>query len=511
MHYRATAIESLRRLSRNESAYAFGTALQSNEHGGSLSGQLAAFGMQERDLMDRLDPVGPVIPALHGYSPSAELQPSCASRVMVDIRVTDPAGRPISGADVTYLNGAVDSGDIQRTDRRGRAILTIQPRSDTGADRLIVEASGCWGLQLDRPALHPVTSSMSLCNTVVLKPMSLPAIDSPCWGQEAMRLDAAPQCSELGSAPVRVVVVSCHPIAGPGSGFWADPFVFVPEAEARRGWARSIPEPPQTAMTETFSQALATVVATAAPGVLVDRLFLPRAARVSDLVLALDHCLRTKVDIVCLCLSAPCINDALLHTLRLARASGLVIVAPAGDEAGPVNPIAGSDPVLGVAALGNASAVPKTSPHFRLMASHATRGYAPMVGAAKGAGINLIAPGIAVLPRQDAMSGTALAAAYATGFLARMLQASPGILGMPRSAIRATALEAMLMQSCVDCGVGGPSVQGAGLPVWGSKGRRVLCSRAEQDLARDAQLALDRMGAPRFLSARTDQRLPDHI
>lgn len=434
----------------------------------------------------------PLVSAALLAAPVKTKGPTRGPMVMVDLRVTDPEGRAVTDADVTFLSAHPDGGDAVRTDSVGRALLCVAPAPAASQNQLVVEAPGYWGLRLEAPLLKSSAETKGLHNTLVLQPVSRAAIDSPCWGYEAMRLDMAPQGTVLGARPVRVAVVACHPWGGPASGFVSETVSDMAENDPVTGWTKTRPRQPDHVVLDPITSTVVGLVHLCAPGVEMRRIFLPRLAKISDLIAALDHCLRVGTDVLCFATALSRPNKALHQALRLARAEGLVMVSPAGDMIGDVAFPASVPEVLGVAALGCPARQPVSSPHFRLIGGPCSEGTAPFGFGATGQCIDVIAPGIAVIVNNEQVSGTIVAAGNVTGFIARLLQSSPELCSKPRNAQRAQAVEALLHANCTDLGLS-PGVQGAGLPVWGQKGKARLSARMELQMAENAQKVLDRL------------------
>ncbi|MBN2631176.1 MAG: S8 family serine peptidase [Rhodobacteraceae bacterium] len=406
-------------------------------------------------------------------------------RRKIDLRVTDVLGRPVAGATVTVLTAIPDGGDCVETDTAGRAILSVAALPDTAQTLLLVEAAGYVTLRQINPRLVETEPFLSQHNTAVLEPVPEAEGDRLCWGVEAMRLHMVPSLCVLGASLVRVAVISCHPWGKVRAGCEGCVIAPVCDDQLVTDWKRPkacavVPE------THTpLASALTQILGSCAPGVEIHHLSLPLRAHVTDLIAALDHCARHQLDLVCLAVSCPHPDPRLLRALRSARASGLVVVAPVGETGWPVRFPAAWPEVLGVGAVGRGA--DRSNRH--LLADAGSDGFAAFARAASGRGLDVLAPGVGLNLGPRTVSGTVLAAAFATGFLARLLQTTPNLAVLPRTEARVLALHAALRAHCVDLGLN-PMVQGAGLPIWGSKGKLRLSPAHERTLAEQAQAVI---------------------
>lgn len=404
----------------------------------------------------------------------------------VDLRVLSPNGTPIHGAEVSFTGATPEASDTMRSDKSGRVVLTIRPSLDATVDHLTVEAAGYWGLSLPAPTLTSLMPAKAVQNQVVLSPITPVTIDRPCWAAEAMGLDQSPLLCGFGTSRPRVAIVTCDSIAGPRSGISITNVSLTSCTDPIVGWEKS---PPKSAGTDPVLAALVSIIGTAAAGAEVWHLCLPRSASQADVEAALGACCNLRVDVVCLCLASYTPDPALTQTLQAMHDAGVLVIAPVGDQGRQVAFPAALPCVLGVGAVGRKGTLPPLSPHARLMGEPIASGYAPLLRGPRGPGIDVVAPGIGLLPADTLLSGSILAAACITGYIARLLQSLPS-LSLTPPALRVTAIRTALFHTCVDLGLP-PSLQGAGLPIWGSRGRQTLPMAKEKAMARQAQLSLD--------------------
>ncbi|GEM_PF-6943910 len=406
-------------------------------------------------------------------------------RRKIDLRVTDARGRPVSGATVTVLTAIPDGGDCVETDVLGRALLSVVAVPDTAQTLLLVEADGYLTLRQVKPRLLETRPTLSQHNTVVLEAIPEAENDRPCWGLEAMRLHTVPSLSVLGASLVRVAVISCHPWGKVRAGCEGCVIAPLCDDQLVTDWNRPKACPARPETHSPLTSALTQILGGCAPGVEIHHLSLPLRARVTDLIAALDHCVRQQLDLVCLAVSCPYPDPRMLRALRLARGAGLVVIAPVGETCCPVRFPAAWPEVLGVGAIGRSA--DRSIRH--LLADAGGDGFAAFGRGAPGSGLDVLAPGVGLNIGQRTVSGTVLAAAFATGFLARLLQTAPNLAILPRTEARVMALHAALRAHCADLGLH-PSVQGAGLPIWGSKGKLRLSQAQERHLAEQAQTVI---------------------
>jgi hypothetical protein len=190
--------------------------------------------------------------------------------------------------------------------------------------------------------------------------------------------------------------------------------------------------------------------------------------RVSDLLQALDHCITHDIDLVQLNLACALPSQLIAWKLLDVHAAGIAVIAPVGDTAGPVTFTATLPTVLSVGALAHTGAYPSTSP--QAAAQPAWPGPYPPPFTATGPGVDLVAPGIAVVTtsRGDDYTpadGTAIAAAHITGLAAVLLAHHDHLRARPypRTATRVGYLHTLLRTACQPVTGADPARTGAGL------------------------------------------------
>lgn len=426
-------------------------------------------------------PMGAVVagPIVDRVADQLPLPPSKAKPL--ELIVYGPTGRVIPGAEVTLTDGTASGTDVAVTDRHGRAVLVL-PASQCDT-QLLLEARGYWGCRIDRPVLHPIVTGSALTNTVVLSEIEGPAVDSPSWGLEAMRLDSVPSVSFLGRRNARCALI----VAEVGQVALGQP-VAMGAADHGQGEKGCMGHDGLSDGTLVMTHLLQQ----AAPEAEVTVLPMSVRPRVADAIAALDWCITAGMDVACLCFASAAWDDGLHSALKRARRAGVIVICPVGEAPGPVQFPAASDEVIAVGAVGHKAASPKVSAHAALNGAEGQDGFCLPVRAATGAGIDLVAPGIAIRADQNILSGSALAAVHVAGFTLCLLHTDEALHRLPRSGVRLLELTAMLRDACTDLGFASDR-QGAGMPVWGVKGRMRKSVGAENALAMGAQAAMDQI------------------
>ena len=234
---------------------------------------------------------------------------------------------------------------------------------------------------------------------------------------------------------------------------------------------------------------------------------LPRDARCSDLVAALDYCLQTGIDIAFLGFGCNRGSAIVEQPIAAAKQQGVSIIAAAGNSAGAVLFPACSPHILAVGAIGQIGSYPEDSPQA-LQAAAAV----PVAGglfvppfSCRGPELDLSAPGVAIIACQSPdgyaiCDGSSLAAAHVTALAALILAHHSDFKGSfaRRDFQRVERLFQILKDTAQS--IGHPWQTGAGLPdatralgVW--SGRRPLAAPLDAGLAemRNAIRHLDRV------------------
>ena len=191
--------------------------------------------------------------------------------------------------------------------------------------------------------------------------------------------------------------------------------------------------------------------------------------RTSDLLQALDYCITHDIDIAQINLAYEQPSQLASWKLLDVHTAGIAVIAPAGDTGGPVVLPAALPTVLSVGALAYTGTYPADSP--LATAQPAWPGLYPPTFTPAGPGVDLVAPGAAVITTTlnetyTPADGTAISAAHITGLAAVLLahHAHLRLRPQPRTAARVSHLHTLLRTACRPVPAAGSSRTGAGLP-----------------------------------------------
>jgi len=326
-----------------------------------------------------------------------------------------------------------------------------------------------WGLWKSEPELQP-----NAVNVVALRPLS--EARDPGWGGRALQLDRLPPEYRGGGVKIGLIdtgIATSHKqLGGITQGFATAP------AEANGpSWSQD-PMGHGTACAGIISaawdppkfQAVAMPRGYAAKAEL-HACKLPTDARSSDLVAALDYCITTGLDLVCVGFGCRHGSTIVEQRIVAAKQRGIAIIAAAGSDGGPVQFPASSPHALAVAAIGLAGTFPDDSPH----AAHAASAVASRGGffvpafSCRGPEVDLCAPGVAVITCQSpdgyvACDGSSPAASHVAALAALVLAHHIDFRGefAVRDARRVERLFQILKETAQP--LGNPMLTGTGLP-----------------------------------------------
>lgn len=400
----------------------------------------------------------------------------------VEVVVYGPFGEAVQGAEVTFSDGHVIGTDVAISDSQGRVVLQVAAEPGQKNTQLLVEAKGYWGRRIERPILRPNGGASAQTNAVVLAPIEGPAVDSVSWGLEAMRLDSVPCISHLGGRRVTCAVIA----AEVGQNGMGQPTVFAAASvdHCQHEGARRPAKISDTVMS------MAHLLQRAAPEADITVLPMPLRPTISDAIAAIDWCIDAGIDVACFCFADDSCDPCLWAAVKRARRAGVVLICPVGEMQGRPSFPAACEEVIGVAAIGHRTASPKGSAYFAMNGSEGRDGFCQPRHGAQGIGIDMVAPGVAVVADGRILSGSAMAAVHVAAFALCLIQSQDGLRRSPRSGVRLLDVLASLRAACMDLGFP-VDQQGAGLPVWGMKGRAVLSKPAETQLGAEAQGAMN--------------------
>lgn len=429
-----------------------------------------------------LERQGPVVAPTNYFATAGGLR--------LRFRIRGRGGAPLAAAAVEVVSSATFSSHRGRTDDAGLVELLVPDGTLETLDRLVVRAvSDHWGIDVDRPALLPASAGE---NVVQLDPLLAETKQDTTWGLRIMGLDRAPAIASPRRVRVAVVdsgVSASHPDLAPTGGM-----DFNPSDDPTRTWSSDASG--HGTHVAGICGALHNeigLVGAAAPGAELYGLRVFPDARVSKLVQALDWCIENGIDVVNLSLGTAAASETMREAVTRAVEAGVLVVAAAGNSGSRVMFPAAFDGVIAVAALGDTSAFPATSPHRLHTGEHRDGSLFAAAFTCSGPEVDVIAPGVAVVSTVPdggfaAWDGTSMACPFVTGFVARLLQSEPSLGGLARSRGRAEAVIKRLRSCCRALDLP-RDFQGAGLPVWPAD---VAGNEPRQDGKREVLALLER-------------------
>jgi subtilisin len=341
--------------------------------------------------------------------------------VPVTFTVTDTDGRPLPGAMVHVVGEQVREYAI--ADAEGNARLSL-PADEIDRVRgvYVRPAHSNWSVWLARPAL-----STSDQNTIRCLPLESGLAAG--WHRRAMGFDRLPP-HYLGHG-VRIAVIDSGATAA-----GADLAERVTEgvdvlAQDDKSWREDLlGVGSHVAGLIAASDESARHVALAPEAELHVCRLMPGGQH-SDLIEALDYCLAHDVDVVHIGVGSGHYSPLLAQKIEQARRAGTACVAAAGNSGGPVMFPAWLPTVLGVGALGQLGTYPPDSYHAtQVRGVPSPDGLFPARFSASGPGVDVFAPGVAVVSTVPAGSfaaadGTSIAAAQVAALAALVLAHHP--------------------------------------------------------------------------------------
>src|SRR5215831_518463 len=402
--------------------------------------------------------------AMHGPAVTTTL----GSEFTTTIQVLSESDAPLDQAEVQLVGEKWRAQGFTASD--GKIDLTLCGElPDTLMELIVRPRVDHWGLWKSEPELQP-----NAVNVVALRPLS--EMRDLGWGGSALRLDRLPPEYRGGSVKLGLIdtgIATSHKqLSGITQGFATAP------ADANGpSWSQD-PMGHGTACAGIISAAWdppkLQVVARPRGYASEAELYVykvPTDARSSDLVAALDHCIATGLDLVCV--GFGCRNGSTIVEQRLvaAKQRGIAIIAAAGSDGGPVQFPASTPHVLAVAAIGQAGTFPDDSPHAAYAASAvaSSGGFFVPAFSCRGPELDLCAPGVAVITCQSpdgyaARDGTSLAAAHVAALAALVLAHHVDFRRdfAARDVRRVERLFQILKETAQP--LGNPMLTGAGLP-----------------------------------------------
>ena len=388
-----------------------------------------------------------------------------ADTLSVAINVKSADGASLPNVSVTLL-GEIWS-DRQLTNSQGNVTLKLHgERLDTLSELRVKPKDGYWSRVIKMPNLQ------ERGNTVTVQPLPTskdePQIDT--WGTVAVGITQMPSTGDV----IKVGVIDSglaadHPDLDPEGGFATGDGVNADEdwKNDASGHGTHVSGTIGALNNDLGVRGVADRVAIHAYQIF------PQAT-MSKLLRALDKAIEDQVDIINMSLGGKSSSVALQERLQAVRKAGILPIAAAGNNGGPVMFPAAFPEVMAVAAVGKIGTFPADSQHMNHVTGNATQDgdYFAARFTCRGPQIDLCAPGVAVIstvPNKGYSSydGTSMASPHVAGFAAVKLAQAPAIQSMPRDGARVQALFDAVINSCQDLGLGA-ELQGKGMPVLGA-------------------------------------------
>ncbi|NUR88326.1 MAG: S8 family serine peptidase [Nonomuraea sp.] len=435
-------------------------AEMTSDHAESLAQQLPQIHLERDHLLTYTDV---------GQAPNTKMVLPLGLNSTFSFLVTDSEGSPIPGTTIQVTGSLWPAQTV--TDKDGRATVTLT--GETPESIVAVEfkpESGYWSLLAARPAL-----STRRDNLIVLKHLSDTIRDFPeqqtfGWGQEAMQLHRLPPTFRGAGAKVAIIDSG---VGGQHNDLEGQVTKGVDLVDRRaQGWrVDTVHHGSHCAGVITGADNGHGVIGFAVEAEVHACKIFP-GGRMSDLIEAIDYCIHQEIDVINLSLGTPESSALVAAKLEEARNAGVAAVVAAGNDGGPVN-FPGSLPiVLTVAAIGRAGTYPEDSSHAaQVLEPHTSDGYFSAQFTCHGPGVDVCAPGVAVLssiPPDDyaAWDGTSMAAPHVTGLAALVLAHHDDFQAQfkSRDSRRVERLFQIIKSSCTPLDLGDPGRSGAGLP-----------------------------------------------
>jgi subtilisin len=377
----------------------------------------------------------------------------------VTVQVLSESGEPVEHAEVRLLGEQAVAQGL--TGKDGRVDLTLHGELPETVAGLFVNArSGHWGLWRHRPDLQADT-----VNTFTLERLSLP--DALDWGGMAMRFDQLP--TECRGAGIKIALIDSGVATSHKQLTGIDHGIDIRGGE-ERSWSQDLMGhgTPCAGVIGAIPDS-AHGIRGYAPDSELHVCRLPPDARCSDLVVALDYCLQTGIDVACLGFGCERGSAIVEQRIAVAKQQGIGIIAAAGNSAGPVLFPACSPHVMAVGAIGQTGSYPDDSPQAVQAAAAVADGLFVPLFSCRGPELDLCAPGVAVVACQSPdgyaiCDGTSLAAAHVTALAVLVLAHHSDFRGgfARRDFQRVERLFQILKDTAQP--VGHPWRTGAGLP-----------------------------------------------
>ncbi|CAL9675973.1 hypothetical protein SUDANB105_07886 [Streptomyces sp. enrichment culture] len=399
-------------------------------------------------------------------NPAAMPPLSGETRLAFVVRGSD--GTPLARATVALTGASWPAKGITGPD--GRVVISLPGETPGSIAAVYAQAERDYW---DRWVMHPqlVTDGD---NVITLARLDETIPDFPGrqmfgWGQKVMHLDRIPPSYRAHGIKVAVIdsgIATSHPDL-------ADQVVGGMDVADNAGWSVDVIGHGTHCAGTIAGADTGTGVIGAATEAEIHACRIFPGGRISALLAALDYCIEQNIDVVNLSLGTGEFSPLVAQKIAAARSMGMACIAAAGNNGSDkVLFPASLDTVLTVAALGKVGECPQDSSHaFQMFGKPDSEGYFSAKFSAYGPGVDLCAPGVAIISSVPpdgyvAQDGTSMAAPHVTSLAALTLAHHPDFHEqfVPRNEARVERLFQILRDSCQPLDFGDPRRSGAGLP-----------------------------------------------
>jgi subtilisin len=398
---------------------------------------------------------------------SSALLPTTSTSVNISFRVTGENDAPLAKATVIVWGNPPAQSE---TDDQGEVHLTVFGGPIGSIKAVYVKPyANYWEKYLSQPAVIEAGA-----NVIKLRPLTetfknFPTTGIVGWGQRAMQIDQLGPTLTGRGVKIGIIDSGCdntHPqLTRVQSG------VDITNGGDKNSW-----------INDQFSHGThcAGVIGAASGAVQGIRGFAPEATivpfkvfpggRFSDLIEALDECIKQEIDVVNCSLGSDAVSELVARKVQEALEAGVVLVFAAGNSGGSVQFPGNLPGVVSVSAIGRLNEFPPDTFHAQNILPGGIGDFFPARFSCFGPQIKLSGPGVAIISSVPgggyaAWDGTSMAAPHITGMAALILAHHPAFLSVAkqRNLQRVTQLLHILQ------GVSAPAVVdvargGAGLP-----------------------------------------------
>lgn len=400
---------------------------------------------------------------------SSAAVPPLAGGASLAFTVRGSDGAPLPRATVSLTGSAWPTQGVTGPD--GRVVISLNGETPESISAVYAKSEhGYWDRWLVRPKLVTDADNVITLTRLDQTVPGFPGNQMFGWGQKAMQLDHIPPTYRAHGIKVAVIdsgIATSHPdladqvvggldVAGDGTNWSVD----------------VIGHGTHCAGTIAGADTGTGIIGSATEAEIHACRIFP-GGRISALLAALDYCIENNMDVVNLSLGTGEFSPLVAQKIAAGRSIGMACVAASGNNGSEkVLFPASLDTVLTVAAMGKVGEAPQDSSHaFQVFGEPTPEGYFAAKFSAYGPGVDLCAPGVAIISSVPpdgyaAQDGTSMAAPHVTSLAALTLAHHPDFLQeyAGRNEARVERLFQILRESCEPLGFGDPRRSGAGLP-----------------------------------------------